>query len=93
MMKIKHDKDNRRYMLVVSEGFDDNAVVLRYRQPDAGSIHFTSTFTPQNLRGQGLARKVVEHALDEADSQGLEVTASCWYVEKILQERKQQASA
>ncbi len=92
-MTIQHDQDNQRYLLIVSNGHDDNAVVLRYHRPDKNTINFTSTFTPENLRGQGLARRVVEHALDEAEQQGLTILGSCWYVAKLLNERKQQASA
>lgn len=86
-MNIEHDKDNHRYLLIAGEGHDDNEVVLRYRQPDKRSIEFTSTFTPEHLRGQGLARQVVEHALDESEAQGLQITATCWYVQKLLKER------
>lgn len=86
-MDIQHDKDNHRYVLTVGEGHDDNQVVLRYHRPDEQTIDFTSTFTPTHLRGQGLARQVVEHALDEAESQNLKIIATCWYVEKLLKER------
>lgn len=82
-MTIEHDQSNQRYVLTV----DDSEVVLRYQRPNDNTIDFTSTFTPTNLRGQGLARKVVEHALDEADSLGLNIIGSCWYVAKILKER------
>ncbi len=88
-MPIQHDTDNQRYVLTVGEGHDDNAVVLRYHRPDARTIDFTSTFTPPSLRGQGLARKVVEHALDKAEQQDLNIIATCWYVAKLLKERQQ----
>jgi len=92
-MDIQHDVDDQRYSLIVNDEQNDNAVVLRYQRPDEHSINFTSTFTPVNLRGQGLARKLVEYALDEAEQQGLRIEASCWYVAKLLKERQAKTSA
>lgn len=87
----EHDKANRRYVLrvgAVGIGHDDNEVVLRYQMLDDDTIDFTSTFTPKTLRGQGLARGVVEHAIEDALANGLTLKASCWYAEKILKERQ-----
>jgi predicted GNAT family acetyltransferase len=85
---VLHDADDLRYLIRVGETrHEDNEVVLRYHMRDANTIDFTSTFTPPSLRGQGLARKVVEHALDEAEGKGLTIIPTCWYVEKIVKER------
>ncbi len=85
---VIHDRHDQRYLIRVgATRHEDNEVVLRYRMRDANTIDFTSTFTPPSLRGQGLARKVVEHALDEAAANGLTVIPTCWYVEKIVKER------
>jgi len=85
---VIHDAPDLRYLIRVGETrHEDNEVVLRYHMRDASTIDFTSTFTPPSLRGQGLARKVVEHALDEAEANGFTIIPTCWYVEKIVKER------
>ncbi len=86
--EVIHDDADQRYLIRVGEQrHSDNEVVLRYHMRDANTIDFTSTFTPSGLRGQGLARKVVEHALDEAEAKNLTIIPTCWYVEKIVNER------
>ncbi|MCL1059376.1 N-acetyltransferase [Shewanella gelidimarina] len=50
----------------------------------SGRCNFSSTFVPNELRGKGLAEKLVRHGLSWAKSQGLQVEASCWYVQKFL---------
>lgn len=80
---VQHDEGKRFYLPV-----DDKEVVLRYQLRGKSQIDMQSTFTPPDLRGRGLARQVVEHALDFAESKGLEVIPTCWYVEKILAERR-----
>ena len=87
-IEVIHDAKDLRYLIRVGETrHEDNEVVLRYHMRDANTIDFTSTFTPPSLRGQGLARKVVEHALDAAEANDLTIIPTCWYVEKIVKER------
>lgn len=43
----------------------------------AGTITFTHTFVPEHLRGQGLATRLVEAALDSARARGLKVVPQC----------------
>ena len=38
------------------------------------------TVVDRRYRGHGLAARLVEHALDDARSQGLHVEPRCWYV-------------
>ena len=80
---VVHDPGSSRYVL------EENGaeVVLQYTRPDADTIDMRSTFTPPALRGRGLARVVVERALDDAAQAGLKVIPTCSYVKKILGER------
>lgn len=67
---------------------DGDEVVLKYRMLADDHVDFTSTFTPPPLRGRGLARIVVTHGLNWAESKGLKINATCWYVAKLLAERE-----
>ena len=80
-VQVEHDREGRRFVVAV-EG--EEAYVL-YRETD-GVVDFVSTFTPPALRGQGIARAVVDAGLAWARAQGKEVRGSCWYVEKVLAE-------
>ena len=44
------------------------------------------TFTDPSLRGQGIARKLVEKVAQYARQEGLKVAATCPYAHKVLSE-------
>ena len=83
-ISVTHQPDQQRFVSVL-EGQES---VLEYRLlPDHG-IDFTHTFVPESLRGQGIAEKLVRTGIGWAREQGFEMTASCWYVSRILKRRK-----
>ena len=83
-ISVTHQPDQQRFVAVL-EGQES---VLEYRLlPDHG-IDFTHTFVPESLRGQGIAEKLVRTGIGWAREQGFEMTASCWYVSRILKRRK-----
>ncbi len=44
------------------------------------------TFTDSSLRGQGVARKLVESVAEYARSEGYKLLATCSYAKKVLSE-------
>lgn len=83
-VSVTHEPDRQRFVSVL-EGQES---VLEYRLlPDQG-IDFTHTFVPKALRGKGIAEKLVRTGIGWAREQGFEMTASCWYVSRILKRRK-----
>ncbi len=80
-LKVLHDKGKQKFYAVIGNG--DEAYV-RYRMVDEGRIHFLTTFVPHNQRGKGIARQVVEAALDYARENHFIVSTGCWYIEKFL---------
>jgi len=47
-------------------------------------ITFTHTATQPELRGNGLAGRVVRQALDDARAASLRVVPKCWYVAQFI---------
>jgi predicted GNAT family acetyltransferase len=45
---------------------------------------FTHTFVPAELRGRGIAEKIVRAALADARTQKLKVTPACSYVARFI---------
>lgn len=76
---IEHQQDKQRFIILV----DGHEAVLEYQLSDK-DIDFNRTFVPNELRGKGLAERLVRHGLKWAKSQDLTIQASCWYVEKFL---------
>ena len=50
------------------------------------SLVVDHTFTDPSLRGQGIARKLVERLADYARENGLKLLATCPYAKKVLEE-------
>jgi len=83
-ISVTHEPEKQRFVSTL-EGQES---VLEYRLlPDHG-VEFTRTFVPEPLRGHGIAEKLVRTGIGWAREQGFEMTASCWYVSRILKHRK-----
>lgn len=76
---IEHQQDRQQFIILV----DGHEAVLEY-QLSGKDIDFNRTFVPNELRGKGLAERLVRHGLKWAKSQHLAIQASCWYVQKFL---------
>lgn len=76
---VEHQSEKSRFV-ITKEGHE---CVLDY-QLQGNDINFTHTFVPTELRGQGLAEKIVRQGLAWAREQGFDISADCSYVQKFL---------
>lgn len=76
---VEHQTDQSRF--IINTG--SQQAVLKYER-SGDDVDFTSTFVPEDLRGQGFAEKLVHEGLAWARSQKLNIQASCWYVKLWL---------
>lgn len=76
---VEHQQDKQRFVIPVN----GHEAVLEYRL-DGKNIDFNRTYVPDELRGKGLAERLVRHGLKWAKAQDYEIQASCWYVQKFL---------
>ena len=83
---VRHDTDGRRFVADV-DGYE---AYLAYGMLDDGRVDFRSTFSPPELRGRGVAGKIVAKALEWARGEGLTVVPSCSYVAKYLERENSQ---
>jgi predicted GNAT family acetyltransferase len=79
--EIVHDETRQRF----STGRDGDASYMVYRRIDDTTVDFVSTYTPRALRGRGIAARVVKRALEWADSEGLRVIPTCWFVAEYVE--------
>ncbi|MFZ9682436.1 MAG: GNAT family N-acetyltransferase [Cephaloticoccus sp.] len=77
---VTHDAAARRYSLAV----DGTAAVLDYTLA-AGVVTFTHTFVPPELRGRGLAERLVRRGLTDARAGGRKVVPQCSYVARFIE--------
>ena len=79
-LEVKHDKDSERFVAEV-EGHE---AYLSYNVYD-DIIDLSYTYTPAELRGMGIAKIVVEHALKYAKENNLKVIPTCSYVQAFVE--------
>ncbi len=84
MNKVVNDLQGSRFVLDVN----GQEVYVLYAE-DKETLDLYSTYTPSELRGQGLAEKVVLAAFEYAKEKNLKVLANCWYVRKFIEKHKE----
>ena len=77
---VVHNAGAHRYEVVV----DGHLSVCEY-ELEGGRMVFTHTLVPPELRGRGLAEKLVRAALADARASGRKVEPQCSYVAKFIE--------
>ncbi|HUX61849.1 MAG TPA: GNAT family N-acetyltransferase [Ignavibacteriaceae bacterium] len=80
-MEIKHDKNNQRFFSIV----DGRESYLQYLKIDNSTLDYYKTYVPNELRGKGIAGKIVESALNYALQNNLIIIPSCSYVDTFIE--------
>lgn len=78
-VKVEHNSAMNCFVLECQGQF----AKLEYSLQNGG-VTFTSTYVPFRLRGKGLAEELVHQGLQWANDQQLDVSSTCWYVDKFL---------
>jgi predicted GNAT family acetyltransferase len=77
---LRHEPAQRRFIAQTTTG----SGVLEYDKPDAHTLDYRHTFVPPALRGQGIAGKLTQFALDYAAARHLRVIPSCAFVARFM---------
>ena len=77
---VRHNAAESRFEVVV-----DNFLSVADYELAAGTLVMTHTFVPPELRGRGIAEKLVRAALDWAAAERLRVVPACSYVATFIQ--------
>ena len=76
---VQHQPEYQRFIIQLPEG--EARLTYRIHGRD---IDFNNTYVPTDLRGQGLAERLVRAGLRWAKAEQLSISASCWYVARFL---------
>jgi uncharacterized protein len=79
-IEVRHNEPQHRFEAVV----DGHLSVADY-QMDGERMVFTHTFVPPELRGRGIAEKLVRAALEYARDQKRQIVPACSYVDVFVQ--------
>lgn len=78
---IKHDSKYNKFFTEVA-GKESN---LTYEKISDNIWDYKLMFVPKNLRGQGIAGRVVEFALNFAKKNNIKIKATCTYVHSFIE--------
>jgi predicted GNAT family acetyltransferase len=81
-LQVQHDVENSRFVADV----EGRECVLDYERRNEKILDYKHTFTPEPLRGRGIASDVVRYALSWARRNGQRVVASCPFVQSYVDE-------
>lgn len=76
---VRHNSAESRFEVII----DGRLSVADYEIRD-GEMVMTHTFVPPELRGRGIAEKLVRTALEHARKEHLRVVPACSYVEIFI---------
>lgn len=83
-VSVTHNAAASRYEAMV----DGHLSVCEYERAE-GRMVFTHTVVPPELRGRGIAEKLVRAALADARSAGRKVVPTCSYVAKFIERNRE----
>lgn len=84
MSEAQHNPSQQRYEATVG----GHLSVCEYEWA-GGAMIFTHTVVPPELRGQGIAEKLVRAALADARAAGHRVVPRCTYVAKFIERHQE----
>ncbi len=87
MKKVIHDVENDIFLVDLESNF--NAKV--FYQLQNCEMHITSTVVPEQLRGKGYGKVMMEAVLPEIESLGYKIVPVCPYVAYYIEKNKQWA--
>ncbi len=78
-------KDGNRFYMTDDSG--NMIAEITFPETAPGVFTIDHTFVDESLRGQGIASKLVQAAVDEIESRGGAVEATCSYAVRWLEKR------
>jgi predicted GNAT family acetyltransferase len=79
-LEVQHDVEGQRFFVVL----EGQLSRLDYAPAGEKIWNFRSTVVPPDQRGQGIASRIVQHALEYAREHDIRVIPSCWFVKDFI---------
>ena len=83
---MNFNKENNRIYVIDEDG--KLVGEITYEKLDENRYNINHTFVDEALRGKGIAKKLVQMAIEEIKSKGGTVFATCEYAKKYLEKIK-----
>ena len=70
---------------------DGETAYLSYQQLPDGTLDYAHTYTPNEVRGLGIASAIIRYALDYARENDIRIIPSCPFVESYIDRHSEYA--
>ncbi|HPB16237.1 MAG TPA: GNAT family N-acetyltransferase [Clostridia bacterium] len=74
-----------RSSFYIGKSEDEPIAVISFKYVSADVIIADHTFVSEELRGQGIAKKLLDELADFARKEGLKIIPECSYVKKVFE--------
>lgn len=85
---IKHDTKTEKFYTIIG----GKECTLKYEKVNDNLYNLKMMFVPKNLRGQGIAGKIMEYALNHARKNMIKVKPSCGYIQDYIHKNLEHTS-
>jgi len=86
---VRHEPERSRFVAQINDPIAE--AVVEYRSLQGRTLEYYRTFTPVELRGQGIAGQLVAEALDYALENGYRVEPTCPFVAQVIKKNPKYA--
>jgi len=83
-MEVIHDIEKQKFFVVI-DGLESHLEYVKVENV----LNLNHTYVPGELRGKGIAGKIVKAALTYAEENNLKIIPSCSYVADYVQQYKE----
>jgi len=83
-MEVIHDIEKQKFFVVI-DGLESHLEYVKVENV----LNLNHTYVPSELRGKGIAGKIVKAALTYAEENNLKIIPSCSYVADYIQRHKE----
>ena len=83
--EVRHHPEQKRFTV---HELDHEAYLEYYELPD-GVLDYAHTYTPNEIRGRGIATSIIRYALDYARANGKRVVPGCPFVRTYVDRHHQ----
>lgn len=80
MHTVTHDPEQQVFYVE----HDEETAYLSYQIRDDGVLDYAHTYTPNEIRGKGIATQIIRFALDYAREEGKRIVPSCPFVSSYI---------
>jgi hypothetical protein len=78
---VKHNRQFQKFYVTIG----GREAFLKYEKVGEGVIDFKMLYVPKNLRGVGIAEKVLKRAMSYIENNNYKIKSSCSYVSQYIQ--------